>query len=419
MNTKDENLIKVTTLISRLFDHIVIGVLPQDSPYKGFLSLHESFGLDEQGYWEWYAELFKTVLGIPGVKEKWSEDGIRKKIQELLAQLATAKIQSTPVAQFSIDFSVIAESWIAKINVEFGENVCYVPVLGLALAEPLSMDDVTFWPLEAKKQELKDRVRPELFDRLHPYTSCIASFAVRAEPQKSIEVLNDRVDTTLNFLRYISSLIWQDEPAIQMYVAGTDPTKIASSVVVEQNGSVSMFNNSSFNPLPFVLNPMNFQIAKSFGIEHLQVILSKTVRSPLEDSLLTAIRWFGDACKDPSPLYSFLKYYVSLEVLLKKKTEGAMHTVPVRVSTLLEQFDLAKRKRFNASAQTVIRERNSIFHSGKPEKETIDYLVWIARRLARNTIHELRYRILSEGFQTKDDVIGWVNAHKFVKNATR
>ncbi|MBI5650566.1 MAG: hypothetical protein HZC40_09005 [Chloroflexi bacterium] len=408
---KDENSQKIATLISGLFDHILIGDLLRDLPYKSLLSVREPFGLDEQGYYKWYADLFSSVLNRPGVGEKWSEDGIRNKIQELLAQLATAKTQSTQSARFSIDFSEIAESWITNIDVQFGENVCYVPVIGLALVEPLSMGAVTFWPLEAKKRELKDKIRPEFFDRLHPNMCCVASSTIKAEPQKSVEVLNERVDNVLNSLRYISSLIWQDEPAMQMYIAGRDPNRIASAVAINLNGTVSTYNNSFVNPLPFVLNSMNLQIAKSWGLEHLQSILSKRVHSPLEDILLTAIRWFGDACQDPSTLYSFIKYYISLEVLLKKKEESAMHTIPVRVSTLLEQFDLAKRKRFNASAKTIVRERNSIFHSGKPEKESLDYLVWVVHRLARNTIHELRYKILSEGFETQEDVIDWVKRH--------
>jgi ElaB/YqjD/DUF883 family membrane-anchored ribosome-binding protein len=56
-----------------------------------------------------------------------------------------------------------------------------------------------------------------------------------------------------------------------------------------------------------------------------------------------------------------------------------------------------------------IDERNEVFHSGKPLSATPEELHWQARRLARQTLNKLRIKLQSEQWQTKDDLINWVD----------
>ncbi len=125
--------------------------------------------------------------------------------------------------------------------------------------------------------------------------------------------------------------------------------------------------------------------------------------------MFDAIAWFGDATKDTSSIHAFVKFYISMEVAAKGRNEKAGGFLPDRISTLIDPHDRARQNRLKKSVEKIIRERNAIFHAGKPENDSIDYLEYVCRRIARNTIHHLRELIRTNDIKTKDALAAWVS----------
>lgn len=410
MITSSKHIDRLAGIIRKLYDHIHTENFPNDPPYSGSASKNREFVLDWVGYYEWYGELLRALFDLPKVKNIWSEHGICEQIAKLLSDLASIKFERFVSAQFSINFGEMARRLLEKIDVDFAVQDCYVPVIGLALAQPLVLGDVTFWPLEGKIKELKTKtIDPSLFDRLHPFTDSVASCSVKAETLKAIELVTEKVESALNTLRYLSTLVWQDEPPKQIFVGGRESSRSSFALSIDSEGRTSRAKTGLGISLPFIMNSEILQIANSWGLNHLNTMLGAATRSPLEESLLDAIAWFGDASKDASPIHAFVKFYISLEIISKLREENAGVVLPNRISMLIEPYNPARRNRLKKSVKAIIEERNAIFHAGKPERLPIDYLEYVCRRIARNTIAHLRMLIDEKKIKTKNEMIAWVS----------
>ena len=401
MEIDDSQIRSVGTLIEGLYEHIHIADLPDDPPYSGFVVDGERYALDEQGYEKWYRELMTAILAQPKFAAIWSEDGIRGLMHELIVELAEYKRN-----QVRPNFWEIARNWIAKIDIEFEETECFLPVVGLALRQPLSAGTVTLLPLDAFKERMTGYELWHSFDDLSPIMNCVARIKTRTEAQRSIEILREKTEYVVNLFRYVSSIMYRDGPVTPIYVKGNEPRRISRAVTIGSSGRTSSFVNSVQSPVPLVLNEINEQIADSYGLRRLLSLVGKERRTSLEDNILTAIQWFGDATQDIAPAFAFVKFYIALETVIKKDNEKAQSVLPARVSRLMAPFERDRRKRLRKSLEAVIHERNAIFHGGEPSSESFEYLEWLAKRFARNVIHEVRQLAEREGLRTKDELIG-------------
>jgi hypothetical protein len=402
---------RIAGIARQLYAHVLIDNIPDDSPYKrGIRPDRQWFmALDWVGYYELFGEILGAVLEIPGIKDGWSEHSIREEIGKLLDDLATLKTDPS-LARSSINYGAVARRWLATLDLDFAIRECYVPIIGLAVINPLEMGEVTFWPLEVKMRDFANIPRPpDLFERLGADTDCIASTKVKAEVRKANEILCLRAENALNILRYVSTLIWQDQPPKQIFVSGREPSISAYAMSVDNKGYVSQLSNSIRDRIPFAIDNTTLQIANiQGGLTELQALSKKAVLSPLEKNLFVAINWFGNAALDLSPLHSFVKFYIAIETLIEKKWENVGNTMPERVSTLSEQHDRKRRNGIKGYVKGLINERNEIFHTGQPKKYPADYLQWLCRDLARNTIRQFQILITSNRVQTMDDLIAWV-----------
>lgn len=398
----------IADIIKELFNHIHIPPLTNLAPYLGAIEQGSQFCLDDEGYDKWYTKLFNTLFSISSIAEVWSEDAIRREISSLLVKLATIKNQTTQ-KDSPPEFDRLSTSFIEKIDISFNEIESFVPIIGLAVDQPLGIGDITFWPLEMKKKELGDRIHSNSLDDLSSFKDSIASTTIRAEPQRAVEILRNRAESSLNVIRFICSLIWQNEPLRYIYVAGRDPRRTTYAFAMDHNGAFLQMSNTTRNPLPVRFDVQTLQYAHFWGLGHLQSLLKTEQISPLAKSMFTAIEWFGDAIQDFSPMYSFVKHCISLEAAVKRKDEDAGSSLPKRISKLIEPFDMARQKRLKKTITTIFKERNSIFHEGKPEYESIEYLEWTSRHVARNTIHRLKELIVTKHIETKDDLVRYIN----------
>ena len=129
----------------------------------------------------------------------------------------------------------------------------------------------------------------------------------------------------------------------------------------------------------------------------------------MEEAYLTAIQWYGDAIQELIPSVAFVKYWVAIECVLKKRNEiRTKELIPKRVATLVEQWNRAKQESLIKDIGNFIDDRNNVLHSGKPQKNNAEFLAWVTGILARQVLHQLRQKILSNHWETKDDIIQWV-----------
>jgi hypothetical protein len=105
-----------------------------------------------------------------------------------------------------------------------------------------------------------------------------------------------------------------------------------------------------------------------------------------------------------------VKYYISIEAAVKKEGEHAKQVIPRRLGVLIEPWDKSRLAKLETDLLDFIDERNAVFHTGSPIASTPEHLQWDARILSRQALHQLRLRLRSEGWQTKDDLIAWATA---------
>ena len=146
-------------------------------------------------------------------------------------------------------------------------------------------------------------------------------------------------------------------------------------------------------------------------------MLDSNTRTQLQRSFLTAIQWFGQATQELLPLVAFIKYYIAIEVALKKDVERAKTVLPRRLGVLIHSWDPNLCKKLEAHLIQFINERNAVFHSGIPLSSNPEELAWDACILSRQALHQLRMKLKTEKWQTKDDLIAWVDTQyqKYLK----
>jgi hypothetical protein len=411
MIPSDKQVEKISNIIKKLYQCICAGQEPDHSRYEKIISEGEEFVVDLICYNEWYGELFGAIFDLPKVEDVWSKDGIEKEISKLLLILARGKREPSS-SEASLNFDEIARVWVEGINLEFGPQNYDVPVIGLALHQPLVIGAITFYPLNQKLEELRATgVDSVLLAGLNPDYDCVATGSVRAETRKARELFLANVDSAVNILRYLSTLIWYNQPARQIHVGQRAPihTFVLS---VDTRGRKSLALPWVPNVMPFIMDSEAFQIANSYGLSHLQSLLSAGTLSPLEESLFEAIAWYGDATRDTSRLHAFVKFYISMEIASKINEENARTVLPNRISTMIYPYDPRRRQRLKQSIALLVEERNAIFHGGKPEGNSIERLEYASRKIAAKTIHQLRELIRTEGIKTKDELRNWQRAQR-------
>ena len=138
-------------------------------------------------------------------------------------------------------------------------------------------------------------------------------------------------------------------------------------------------------------------------------MLSKSTPSELEQSFLIAVKWFGQATQELLPLVAFLKYYISIEAALKKHEEPAKSVLPRRLGVLIESWNRSRLDNLEDDLRDFIDERNAVFHSGSPIAASPEELQWQSRILSRQALHQVCQKLKKEHWQTKDDLISWVD----------
>lgn len=405
MSITDDQVQEFASVIADLHVRILLGQPPEEAGYLGYVDRDTPFALDIHGYTVTYLGLLRRVFRLPHIADTWSEDGIQELGHELISMLASKK----SLGEQDLDFEAIARDWLAKIDVKAEEFTCYAAVAGLSVDKPLQVGEVTFLPLNDKRPEFDDSLSRQFLEKLNSFRDSLSSSRVTAEWRRASEIHRERTERALNVLRFMGSLVWHDQPTRHANIASLDPRRISDSLVVSSEGLVSRTGGPRITPLPLTFDSETIQYANFYGLQEIQQLLSSVSLSELQQSFLTAIQWFGQATQELLPLVGFVKYYISIEAALKKPDEYAKTVLPRRLGVLLVPWNKPRLAKLEADLVGFIDERNAVFHSGAPLSSTPERLEWDSRILARQALHQLRLRLKSEQWQTKDDLIEWVD----------
>lgn len=392
-------------LISDLFDQIILDDVPDEPSYRGYLDRDTPFALDEQGYRISYLGLVQRVFQIPHISEMWSEDGVQELAHDLLLSLASLKNDQ----ETSVDFDQISEDWLNKIDLEFEQYGCYSLVSGLIVDSPLKVGEVTFLPIGKTNKVLEGTLASRFLEQLNEHRDCISYSDVTAEWRRASQIHREKTEYSLNVVRFMASLIWHDQPTRHVYLEGHDPKQISDTLVVSSAGAVSSVGASEFTPLPIDLRDEMLPYAEFHDFDFVRNLLDDLSPNELVQSFLTAIQWFGRATQESLPLVAFIKFYIAIEAALKKPSESAKTVLPRRIGVLINPWDKTRLMKLEDDLRDFIDERNSVFHSGVPISSSPEVLQWDSRILSRQVLHQLRIRLKNEGWQSKDDLITWVD----------
>lgn len=406
MSSGDDELKQTAkSLALELYEVLIVGEIPERPSYRGLLSADKQFALDYEGYRRQYGDLYGHLFNFGEIDQHMSEDAIQDEIHALLLEFAEAKYGEPTRARIE----QIAEEWINNLlEADYLEQQCYVPVVGLRPHASVTIGDIEFIPLDEAAHQIPGDFVESTLDRLTLHRDCIAKGTVTGEPKRAVELLRSRIEEVLNVLRYVGSLVWHNQPVRHIYIAGREPKRISYAFAVDPKGNTSRIGDAVNTPLPYEIDAEFLQYAQAYGFSYLNDLLSSETRTPLENALFVAIQWYGDAMQDLDLLFSFAKFYVSIETATKKRDEfSAKEHIPRRVSVLVRPFSREQQQRLEADIEAMIDERNAVFHSGRPEAASVEQLAWLSRLVAMNSLNNLRRLMEEQGISTKDELQQW------------
>lgn len=174
-----------------------------------------------------------------------------------------------------------------------------------------------FWDPNDEDLMVKRMGRFDPFADL-PLSSCVASTMIAAEEYKALEILRSRVEEALNVLRYLGAIVWHNQPARHIYLAGFEPARSYYAFSTDDVGKSNWFRESLFYPSPFLVDQIFLGASQGYGLKDYSAWLEAGEAAlPLEKQVINAIQWFGDAAQESNSLQAFMKYYIAVESLLK------------------------------------------------------------------------------------------------------
>ena len=400
-----------TALIMKLYDCLLIENRPEHPTYRWATSVGKPFALEHDNYDTDYAALCRHMFSVGEMDERMSENAMRNAMDALLVQLAEAKYEKRSPREIC----EVAHRWFdALAEADFPDYDCFVPVVGLKVAGKLVFGSIEFLPVEAAKEQISSTISDLEFGKLNLHRDCVAKATFKAEPRRATELLRARAEKSLNVLRYVASLVWYNEPARHVYVAGGQPSRISYAFATGAGG-LHGIPHTGYTPLPLTVDSQFLELADNwYGLSFLNAIMTSCSPSPIEQSLLTAIQWYGDAIQEMNPLLAFIKFYTAIETATKRQCEKAKGCLPQRVSVLLRPGYANEQRNLQSELEKVIDERNAILHSGKADRYEPEYLAWFGRVVSRQVLNRLRTLIEDDGISTKDDLRSWIRAKRAI-----
>jgi len=191
------------------------------------------------------------------------------------------------------NFENITLSFEQKIDIEFKEYECIVPVIGLTTNNRIQIGDVIIMPFE-DKHRFSNSIANLHIDELSPHRDSFATTKIQAEWIRSAELAREKIDKALNILRFLGSLIWSSEPPRHIYLSGQEIRRVSYTFVIDSEQRFGTVGHSEFSVQPFKIDDSFMQYAEFFGLSYLQSLINLQASS-IEEDLFAAVQWYGFA----------------------------------------------------------------------------------------------------------------------------
>lgn len=409
---------EVHNLVEKLFIHTFIDSPSENNP------IYYKYYLDLIGNNEYFLDLINILFNDPTIQSAWSLDAIKDHVSRLISELGKEKENNQKLANLQQpDLEKITQKFLEGFQNEFEEKEYFTIIHKLQPEVPLTIGTVTFWPMKDRKDEImKDRIfttYPNLVEK----GNCLASSRIKVEFSKGAEILLKRVVEALNILRYIGALVWYNESSRQLYIAGGQHIGVHDVFTLDPVELMGWVGDNYHNPKPFYVDGNFLTSADNFHFREISSWLENP--TPLQRSVILAIQWFGDATRELNPEQAFMKYYIAIEILLKKKDESAKNTLPDRLMYILRKKDQNGLKQY---FKGLIDRRNDVFHEGKLSQRTPETIAKEFHQYSRDVINNIVQHMHmphiflkgpKTGWDTKEELIDCIDARSKEVNMGR
>ncbi|MFH1840075.1 MAG: hypothetical protein ABH849_02910 [Nanoarchaeota archaeon] len=187
----------------------------------------------------------------------------------------------------------------------------------------------------------------------------------KGDPRKAVSESEEEFQVFLSCIKYMSFRWYKDYREHRILIPGQNYDKIASYIGFSRTGGTAgTYRNK--NPMPFEISKHIKNRMKSDGVYKLNDILKieKNKRTPFQNSVLTAIRLYGDAVSDPDFSEAYVKLVTILEYLLVQGNRAISHNLAEGLSFLMAR-DYNERKEFYNYIKKLYQIRCDIVHEAK------------------------------------------------------
>lgn len=345
--------------------------------------------------------LFETKI-YNNIGDSWANITIAEKINNLVPKLGELKLLNDP----DINFDSITKDYILDFSTNLPEIECFIPILGLTVDTELDIGDIRLVPHSDIEKKLENSEWLTLPSGTHEAITCYATLKLKKSDHKVIEVLKESSEKVLNTIRFFNSLLLWDLPVRHVSVIGRPRNQVSHSFIDDGN-MVKQYLDTNFTKAPIRLDNRFIKSSQSHKYDYLLMKYDISNFNEYKRTIFTSIQWFGSATQEIDPMISFVKYYISMEVVTKKHNEFAKDTLPKRISKILYPGDHGKQQYYEDRITEIITERNSVFHSGKTKNLDTGYLSEECYQISRQLLNKLGYLVDRENITSKDDLCNW------------
>jgi len=353
---RDEIGIGMRGKVVDIFDE-VIELISKEADYEAV-----SLAKIEDEYYQLLINLLKQYGRSPtNGQAKYELDSCLKRLSESVEERRVL----IPIESFRL--KDIQELTIGKVRfIEFGK-----------IQEQLKsdfyklVDNNTFYTLEQKpliKDNFEARYLKNFLDKV------TADITVRAEKGESYNKALYELENAINLLRCYTQLIFSSSSKVKIGIAGTIIKRTHISYLsIKTGGEFSAKGSLAGSLEPYELNPTLLKHLKDkCYLDQFGDILSKdkSLRTELENRIVTAIRWIGSGINEEVDCDKFLKLAIALECLLLRRDEeeGKGSPIAERCAFLLTD-DHKKRLDLDGDVKKLYGKRSDIAHEGETEIE--------------------------------------------------
>ncbi len=387
MTTKDD----FRTEIVQVLNQVSKTPLPKNKYFK-------AIGLDKYvSFPNEIAQQYHRCIRI--LREKTSNSGklvsdeaLKKKLDAFIVKLKYTDDQEK--IKKEIDKHIVAFFNDIK-NMKSTKYLFLIPIMNLQLYENLEIGDSMLVNFDAKvlsslssiyslNFNFDGKILPNIVEELPRYNETHTFAVVVAEAPdktKALEIATQKTETCLSVLR-----MYYYNPSVLLR---NEYKKCLATSLVQINLDQKTYGERSTaanicNHFPTKVEKNQIDEIKKVDLPIINRILSRKTEdlTPLQEDLLTAILWFGNATKDEQRNMRFVKSIMALEALLVPDGgKEKRNLIAKRFASITYSLgtDSEKKEAF-LEMRNMYQLRNSIIHSGEGyvyEDDAIQLMIWV------------------------------------------